>query len=208
MSDSPLQLGAHVSDAKVICIFVHGRGQSPEAMQDHVIARLNVADIAVILPRASSGSWYAARAIDALTVATRSELSAALSQVNDIVRALPQKPIMLAGFSQGACLVLEYAMKFGPWNGALASFTGCRVGVVGDDRPIASLKGLPTYLTGADADPWIPTKAYGEAAQDLARAGARLRSDIFPGRDHEVSDTEIAMFKNMLAALSAGAPLW
>jgi phospholipase/carboxylesterase len=207
MSDGTLYLGPKPDDAKAICVFVHGRGQSPEMMQDHVISRLSVPGVAYILPRAANGSWYAARAIDALTPTTSSQLSTALAKIHGLM-GNHAKPVMLGGFSQGACVVIEYAMKFGPWNGALASLTGCRVGVPGDKRPLANLNGLPTYLTGADADPWIPAQAYGEAAQALSLARARLRSDVFPGRAHEVSDTETGVFSAMLHALISGEPLW
>jgi phospholipase/carboxylesterase len=207
MTDGTLYLGAKPEDAKVICVFVHGRGQSPEMMQEHVISRLSETGVAYILPRAVNGSWYAARAVDALTETTNTQLSSALVRIHGLMNT-HAKPMMLGGFSQGACVVIEYAMKYGPWNGALVSLTGCRVGVQKDDRPIVNLDGLPTYLTGADADPWIPAQAYGEAAQALSLARARLRSDVFPGRAHEVSDTEIGVFGTMLQALISGEPIW
>jgi phospholipase/carboxylesterase len=207
MTDGTLYLGAKPEDAKVICVFVHGRGQSPEMMQEHVISRLSETGVAYILPRAGNGSWYAARAVDALTETTNTQLSSALVRIHGLMNT-HAKPMMLGGFSQGACVVIEYAMKYGPWNGALVSLTGCRVGVQKDDRPIVNLDGLPTYLTGADADPWIPAQAYGEAAQALSLARARLRSDVFPGRAHEVSDTEIGVFGTMLQALISGKPIW
>jgi phospholipase/carboxylesterase len=207
MTDGTLYLGAKPEDAKVNCIFVHGRGQSPEMMQEHVISRLSVTGVAYILPRAGNGTWYAARAVDALTETTNTQLSSALVRIHGLMNT-HAKPMMLGGFSQGACVVIEYAMKYGPWNGALVSLTGCRVGVQKDDRPIVNLDGLPTYLTGADADPWIPAQAYGEAAQALSLARARLRSDVFPGRAHEVSDTEIGVFGTMLQALISGKPIW
>jgi phospholipase/carboxylesterase len=207
MIDNTLYLGAKSEDAKVICVFVHGRGQSPEMMQEHVINRLSVKDIAYVLPRAKNGSWYAARAVAALTEPTRSELETALTQIHPHMVA-SNPPVMLAGFSQGACVVIEYAMKYGPWNGALASFTGCRVGVESKDRPVHDLNGMPAYLTGADADPWIPVVAFAQAAGDLTKARARLRIDSFPGRPHEVSDTEINVFNEMLSCLANKQSVW
>ena len=91
-----------------ICVFVHGRGQSPEEMQSHVLARLDAPDVAFVLPRAESGSWYDARAIDPLTAGTRTALQAALDQLaGDVAEAraaFGELPLLLAGFSQGACL--------------------------------------------------------------------------------------------------------
>jgi phospholipase/carboxylesterase len=207
LSQSPLYLGAKPEDAKAICVFVHGRGQSPEIMQDHVVSRLNVPGVAFILPRAEGESWYAARATAALTEPTRSELATALAQVHAAMSG-HNVPILLAGFSQGACVAIEYAMKLGPWHGALASFTGCRVGVESADRPIKNLDAMPAYLSGSDADPWIPVVAFAQATGDLTKARARLRVDSFPGREHEVSDTEIGVLSSMLQALINGKTVW
>jgi phospholipase/carboxylesterase len=207
---TPLRLGVPVAKAQVICVFVHGRSQSPEAMQESVIRHLATPGVAYVLPRAAVGSWYGARAMDALTDETRTALAGALAALGGVIEAVraeaPSVPVLLAGFSQGACLSLEYAFAQGAWHGALAAFTGCRVGSVGDDRPAAALTGLPVYLTGADADPWIPVSAFAEATSALGHARARLRADLFPGRGHEVSAAEISILDAMLADLAAGMP--
>lgn len=216
--DAPLIAGADAGAAKAVFVFVHGRGQSPEEMRDHVVARLSLAEVAVVLPRAAGGVWYGARAIDPLVPEARAALAAALAQLGrDIARAradFPARPVMLAGFSQGACLALEYAFSGQDGAGqdgagqdglaALAALTGCRVGVESDGRPLAALGGLAVYLSGADADPWIPVAAFAEAAADLGRSGAALRADLFSGRAHEVSQAEIAMLQSMIDDLAAG----
>ncbi|SHF92583.1 phospholipase/carboxylesterase [Kaistia soli DSM 19436] len=204
----PLRLGAKGPEAKAICVFVHGRGQSPEEMQAHVLARLAAPSVAFILPRAPSGVWVEARAIDPLTPVARAQLSAALDHLAAAVAAargeLPRLPLLLAGFSQGACLVIEYLCAGLPPPEALAAFTGCRIGIAADARAEQVPGRIPVYLTGGDADPWIPVAAFAEAAATLGRRGANLRADLFPGRSHEVSDPEIAMLETMLADLARG----
>jgi phospholipase/carboxylesterase len=211
MTQSPLQLGVPVTEARVLCVFVHGRGQSPEAMRADVIRHLRTPDVAYVLPRAAAASWYGARAVDALSDTTRAELGHSLARLAQDIGAAqaqaPGLPLVLAGFSQGACLSLEHAFAVGPWHGALAAFTGCRVGQGADARPAADLSGLPAYLSGSDADPWIPVQAFAEAALALGAARARLRADVFPGRAHQVSTTEIAVLDAMLADLAAGRPI-
>jgi phospholipase/carboxylesterase len=204
----PLRLGARAAEAKAVCVFVHSRGQSPEEMEAHVVARLAVDGVAFVLPRAPSGAWYAARAVDPLTPVARAELSTAIDHLAAAIAAargeLPGRPLVLAGFSQGACLAIEYACAGLPAPEALVAFTGCRVGVAGDGRPAALAASLPVYLSGADADPWIPLAAFADAAQSLGGQGARLRADLFPGRGHEVSDAEVAMLAAVLADLAYG----
>ncbi|WP_225029618.1 alpha/beta hydrolase [Xinfangfangia pollutisoli] len=197
-----LPLGAQGGGARAVCVLVHGRGQSPEEMQSHVLARLDAPGVAFHLPRAPGGAWYAAKAVDPLTPDTRTALAAALDHLAADVAAAraahPGLPLVLAGFSQGACLSLEYAFAGRPAPEALVALTGCRVGVLADDRPRALPPLLPVYLTGADQDPWIPVTAFAEAALELGQARARLRTDLFPDRGHEVSDAEIAMLQRVL----------
>jgi phospholipase/carboxylesterase len=202
---APLLLGDALQSAAVVCVVTHGRGQSPEVMAEHIVSRLNTRGVTYILPRAASGSWYDARAIDPLTDKTRNQLTSSLEQLKQAATmAGPGVPVVMVGFSQGACLTLEYAFCFGPWRGAMFSLTGCRVGVPLDQRSDQGLGGLPVYLSGADKDPWIPLPAFASATLELGTWQARLRTDIFPGRGHEVSDREIEMLQSALDMLLSG----
>lgn len=205
-----LSLGVPADRAKALCVFVHGRSQSPEDMEAAVIRRLSAPDVAYALPRARDKTWYNARAIDPRSHVTGQELAASLSGLAQVIAGLrsaaPDAPLVLAGFSQGACLSLEHAFTGQDRPDAVVAFTGCRVGVAADDRPAALTPGLPVYLSAGSADPWIPVQAFAETAATLGLAEARLRCDVFPGRPHEVSDAEIAMLDGVLADLAAGRP--
>jgi phospholipase/carboxylesterase len=198
---SLMQTGKSLEKAAAVCVVVHGRGQSPAMMQEHIVSRLKASNICFLLPAAPSGSWYDARAIEALSDKTRQQMQQSLEIVGEVMAQAKSsgKPVMLIGFSQGACLSMEYAFANGGWNGALACLTGCRVGDVRDSRPRAGLNGMQVYLTGSDADPWVPITGFAVAAGDFGVAGARLRCDVFPGRQHEVSDAEIKMLDGILA---------
>lgn len=200
--------GVDPAEAKVLCVFVHGRNQSPEEMEAAVIRRLSARDVAFALPRAVDRTWYNARAVDPLTDATRSELAASLGGLAAAIVDLRARSrglqMVLGGFSQGACLSLEHAFTGQAAPDAVVAFTGCRVGVASDDRPHALPSGLPVYLSAGSADPWIPVAAFAETAAELGQAEARLRCDVFAGRPHEVSDAEIAMLDSVLSDLAAG----
>lgn len=209
MTPDVLHTGTALQKARVACVFLHGRGQSPEAMLDHVVRHLP-GDVAWVLPRAPGSSWYAARAIDPLTDTTRTELAAALAGLASVmsdVREQTLRPVVLAGFSQGACLAIEHTFTGASRADAVLAFTGCRVGTAADKRPAALLRELPVYLSGADADPWIPVTAFADASAELALAGASLRTDIFPCRAHEVSAAERAMLGSVLDALAKDRPV-
>lgn len=208
-SSATLFRGEALETAQVICVLTHGRGQSPEVMEEEILRRVKAPQTAFVLPRAATGSWYDAKAVDPLSEKTATQLQVSLAQLQGIVDELPKgKPIVMAGFSQGACLSVEYALRFGGWNGALVAFTGSRVGRLDDDLPRSSLTDLPAYISGSDADPWIPLSAFTQAVQELGAAQARVRADVFPKRGHEVTQTEIAVLEKTLQALASrqGAP--
>lgn len=198
----PLIIGAGERDAGVACVLIHGRGQTPEDMAE-IAAAAGVDACRFVLPRAAGKSWYSAKAVDPMTDLTEDQLAASLAQVGAAV-ALARaggRRVLLAGFSQGACMAAEYTARVGRPDG-LCLFTGCRVGRAEGAMP--DLTGLPVYASCGDADPWIPLADFTLAAGDFARAGARVRTDVFPGRGHEVSATEVAMLAGMLADLAAG----
>lgn len=199
--------GVPASAARAVCVLVHGRGQTPREMIDSVLSRLDTPGVRFVLPAAPGGTWYDARAADPLTDATVSQLDASLGHLADavtLVRAeCPALPVVLAGFSQGACLAVEYLMRGGSVDGA-AILTGCRVGAPSDTLPRAALAGLPVYMTCSDEDPWIPLWAFQKAVSEVAASGARIRTDILPGRAHEVADLECAEVSRLLSAVAAG----
>jgi phospholipase/carboxylesterase len=206
-----LHHGADLAAAQVACIVVHGRGQTQADMMEAIVSRLDLPGVAFVLPKSDGPAWYDARAVDPLTPATCSQLARGFTMLDAVLAGThatrPDIPVLLAGFSQGACLAAEYLLARGPVVCAAALLTGCRVGVAADARPLTDLAGLPLYVTGGDADPWIPAAAFHELLSELTAAGARVRSDLFPGRPHEVSAPEIATLSAMLAALAAGQPL-
>jgi phospholipase/carboxylesterase len=200
--------GADPAAAQVICVVLHGRGQSPAVMEAALVARLATPGVAYALPWASDGVWYHARAVDPLTDDARRELAQSRATLDRAIGALrrqaPGRPLVLAGFSQGACLAVEHVLAGGARPDALVALTGCRVGVATDARPAEPAPGLPVYLSGGQDDPWIPLDAFAAAAADLGRAGVTLRADIFPGRPHEIAAPEVDMLDAILTDLAQG----
>ncbi|MCZ4256677.1 dienelactone hydrolase family protein [Sulfitobacter sp. G21635-S1] len=200
-----LHQGATAQTARAVCVVVHGRGQTQQDMIDMILSRLEVADVHYVLPKSEGEAWYDAKAVDPLEEGTTRQLDAALDAIGNCIDAARQDglPLVLIGFSQGACMAAEWLMRGGKVTSA-ALLTACRVGAVQDDLVRADLAGLPVYTTNGDDDPWIPLWAHRKLVGELSECGARLRMDIFPGRGHEVSDVEIETLSEMLEAAVAG----
>ena len=118
-----LTSGASTQTARAVCVFLHGRGQSAAQMQEEVIARLDAPDVHFVLPQAPAPAWYDAKAVDPMTEATAVQLDAALSlmkaDIASATAAAPGRPLVIAGFSQGACLSTEYLLRGGKADAAV-----------------------------------------------------------------------------------------
>lgn len=210
---APHHCGVPVEEAQVVCAVIHGRYGAPEAMMEHLVNHLSAPGVHYVLPRAAGEGWYAAPTCAEMCADTQAEIDAALQQVEaDIARARAQAPssarLVVGGFSQGACLTLEYAAARGSWEGAIFALTGCRVGAVGHDRPLADLDGFPAYVSTGSQDPFIRLPEFAQTVHALAGAGARVRSDLFPRSAHVMSPTEVATVDALLRRVAAGEPLF
>lgn len=199
-----LTSGASTRTARAVCVFLHGRGQSAAQMQEEVISRLVTPEVHFVLPQSPRSAWYDARAVDPMTTSAAAQLEEALSLVRAEVAsardALPDGPLIIAGFSQGACLATEYLLRGGMADAA-ALLTGCRVGAPDSDLPEQTVGPIPVYASNGDSDPWVPLWAWQKAQQALSRQGAQVHSSVFTGREHRVCDDEIAAFGKLLSAM-------
>lgn len=208
-----LTAGVPAAEAEVLCVAIHGRHGAPEAMMEHLVGHLSAPGVHYRLPRAAGNSWYDARGFDPLTDHTRAQIARAVDQIAAevdaaVARGAPADRMVLAGFSQGACMTLEYAMARGPWSGAACALTGFRVGCAGDARATRDLAGLPIYLTDGAGDPFITLPEYADTLRELCAAGARVRADVFPRTAHVMSPPEVATVDAVLRAVAEGrAPL-
>ena len=114
---------------------------------------------------------------------------------------LGPKRLIVGGFSQGACLSIEYAIRHPGQCAAILVFTGGLIGAGNRSMRGPVLKGLKVFLTGSDVDDWIPEENCRQTADILAEHGADVTLRLYPGRKHVVSETELADAREFLAGL-------
>ncbi|WP_420407345.1 alpha/beta hydrolase [Hoeflea sp.] len=202
--------GASIETARAACIFLHGRGQSAAQMVENVLSRVAAPDVHFVLPEAPKSAWYDAKAVDGMTPATATQLDEALAMVRaevvSVSDMLSGRPLVIAGFSQGACLAAEYLLRGGRADAAVL-LTGCRVGASETGLPETLAVPIPVYASNGDEDPWVPLWAWNKARDAFLRQAALVHSEIFPGRGHMVSDDEIKAFSRLLSAIAEGRDL-
>ncbi|HLK48533.1 MAG TPA: alpha/beta fold hydrolase [Bryobacteraceae bacterium] len=185
---------------------LHGRDRTRE--EKVVLASsFQLQGIRWLAPAADTGSWYPGRFFDPLS-ANEPYLTQAIEQCDRAVeeatedgRLGPQQ-IFLVGFSQGACLALEYALRRPGRCGAIVVLTGGIFGAPGERAfPPKLLAGLRVFLTGSDADDWISLESTERTARLLTELGADVKLRIYQSRPHIVSPEELAEAREFIIRL-------
>jgi predicted esterase len=190
-----LVAGSPLESAKAAAILLHGRGGSAEDMlglAEHLV-RPNVA---FLVPQASDYTWYPERFLAPLA-ANEPYLSSALELVGALGgriegAGLAADRIMLLGFSQGACLALEYGARHPRRYGGLVGLSGALIGPPGTERPAAgTLDGTPVFLGCSDQDFHVPAASVEESAGILTSIGGSVDLRFYPGMGHTINEDEL-----------------
>ncbi len=187
--------GKDLKDASRAIIMLHGRGGSPEDMLP-LTEELGIDSFAVFLPRAERNTWYP---YSFLVPPEQNQpwLDSALEMIagleNELLSSgIASENIYFLGFSQGACLSLEYTARSAKRYGGVIAFSG---GLIGDIIEREKYKGdflqTPVFLGSSDPDPHIPAKRVKESGKLLASLNADTFMEIYPGMGHIISREEI-----------------
>jgi predicted esterase len=193
-------------------ILVHGRGATPESILTLVDELPNDLGFAFVAPGASEStahprSWYP-NSFLAPIAANEPGLSSGLATIEEAVNELAvhgigPDNIVLLGFSQGACLISEFAARRARRWGGLAALTG---GLIGDhDAPrdyAGAFHGTPVFLGCSDRDPHVPLWRVDETEQVLRRMGARVEKRIYPGLPHTIIRDELDWVESVMRGLA------
>lgn len=199
-----LSLGAPLASARYALLLLHGRGASAEDIL-WLAGGLERPDLVVLAPQAARNTWYPERFL-APTARNQPWLASALAAVGRTLAQLeaagiPAGRTFLAGFSQGACLALEYAARHARRYAGLAGLSGALIG--GDDEPRqdqGSLSGTPVFLGCSDGDPHIPQYRFERTAQLLQAQGAQVTARLYPGLGHAVNQDELDALRALVDA--------
>src|SRR6185503_13929775 len=165
--------------------------------------------VAYVAPQAAGHTWYPYSFLAPLE-ANEPWLSSALARVDELVGELAAEGVsaerlLLAGFSQGACLTLEYAARHPQRYGGIVAFTGGLIGPPGTPRDYpGSLAGTPAFIGAGDPDPHVPWSRVEESAAVLERMGAEVRIARYPGLGHAIAADELAHAREIVARVTAG----
>lgn len=196
-----LRLGAPLANARGVVILLHGRGSSAEDIAGlaQVIDPKHAAALAYLAPEAANNTWYPQRFLAPLAQ-NEPWLSSAFGVIDSLVHealaaGLPAERIGLAGFSQGACLALDYAVRHPRRYAFVAGLSGALIGPMSTPRESVDLRRTPVLVACAERDAHIPLEHVEHSATMLTAFNAEVTRHIFPGSAHTVFPEEIAWLK-------------
>jgi predicted esterase len=199
-----LHLGPSVTEARLVAIMLHGRGASAEDILG-LAREFSAPGVACLAPQAAGSTWYP---YSFLAPIERNEpsLTSALNVIGGLARQLEAQGvaadrIALMGFSQGACLTLEYALRHARRYAVVAAFSGGLIGPPETPRDYpGGFDGTPVFLGCSDVDPHIPVERVRESAGLFRRMGAAVDERIYAGMGHTIDPDELGAVDALLAA--------
>lgn len=200
--------GAPLEQAGAAMIMVHGRNAGPDNILSLAPA-ISRQQLAYLAPSAAGGSWYPNSFISP-RASNEPGLSSALGVIESLVvdligRGWPAHKILLLGFSQGACLASEFAIRHPRRYGGVLALSGGLIGAPGTvwDNVTTSLDGTPVFLGCSDVDSHIPKERVIESEHVFTRLGARVTRRLYPGMGHLVNEDEIVAVQAIVDAVLA-----
>ena len=200
-----LEAGERLGRARGAMILVHGRGASAADIMT-LGAELMQPGFAYLAPQAAGNTWYP-YPFTAPMESNEPFLSSALEVLATVLTSVQEtiaaERVVLLGFSQGACLTLEFAARHARRYGGVVGLSGGLIGPDGTPRDYpGTFAGTPTFLGCSDVDPHIPKERVLASGEVFERMGAIVTVRLYPGMAHTVNADEIRTVNEMIKALS------
>lgn len=192
--------GKNLGEAKKALVMVHGRGANAEDILS-LATHLHVKDFALLAPQATGNTWYPLSFL-AKPEANEPWLTSALGVLAHTVaeiesHGIAPENIFFLGFSQGACLTLEFVTRNARKYGGVVAFTG---GLIGDKIYPENYKGdfaqTPVFISTSNADPHVPVERVYASTNILKDMNAQVTEKIYGGMGHTINQDEIDQANN------------
>jgi predicted esterase len=192
-------------------ILVHGRGATAESIltlaDEFEPGTAGRSKLAYLAPQARGNTWYPYSFLSPIPH-NEPGISAGIALLDDLVeelagRGIPYEQIILGGFSQGACLALEFVARHARRYGGVFGYSGGLIGPDGTPRDYpGSLAGTPVFLGCSDVDFHIPKERVELTAAVLQKLGGEVTMRLYPGLGHTVNQDEIDFVRQMIARVT------
>jgi phospholipase/carboxylesterase len=194
--------GKELTASGKVLVMLHGRGGTAEDILS-LASHLDVKDFSLIAPQATNNAWYP-YSFMATPAQNEPWLSSALDLVKSIVddlyqEGIPSHNIYFTGFSQGACLTLEFVTRNANKYGGVAAFTGGLIGdVIYPENYTGDFRGTPVFIGTSDPDPHVPVGRVNATSNILKNMNARVTEKIYSNMGHTINGDEIELANKLI----------
>ncbi|MDM1293068.1 dienelactone hydrolase family protein [Sphingobacterium sp. N143] len=187
--------GQALEQTEKVLIMIHGRGGSAEDILG-MSAYLNVGDYALIAPQADNHSWYP-YSFMAPVQDNEPWLSSAINVIEQAValvlsKGIKAENIHFFGFSQGACLVLEYLARHAKRYGGAVAIIG---GLIGEEINRNNYTGdfaqTPIFIGTSNPDFHVPVERVKDTVAILEEMKANVKLSVYQNFGHSINQEEI-----------------
>jgi phospholipase/carboxylesterase len=194
--------GKKLGEAEKVLVMLHGRGASAEDILS-LAEYLKVSEFTLLAPQATGNSWYP-NSFLAPPYTNEPWLSSAISLIEDITddiidAGITYNNIFFAGFSQGACLTLEFVSRNARRYGGVAAFTG---GLIGDkiyeQNYSGDFESTPVFIGTSDPDPHVPVQRVLDSVKVLKGMNAQVTEKIYRNMGHTINEDEIETVNSLI----------
>ncbi|MDQ0640016.1 phospholipase/carboxylesterase [Pedobacter sp. W3I1] len=197
-----IKAGKSFDQAEKVLILIHGRGGTAQDILS-IAAYLNVSNFALVAPQAENNTWYP-QSFLAPREYNEPSLSNALNTIKETVLDLEKEgfskeQIYFLGFSQGACLTLDFVAVNAARYGGVVAFTGGLIGEKVDHRNYhGNFDGTPIFIGSSDPDMHVPVSRVKESTVLLEEMGAQVTEIIYENMGHTISQAEISQVNKLI----------
>lgn len=200
-----LTAGEPLASARAAMILVHGRGATAAdiLLLAEELARPGFAYLA---PEAAGNTWYPNSFLAPLA-SNEPGLSSGLALIASLLdrvseAGIPPERVVIVGFSQGACLSLEFVARHARHYGGVLGLSGGLIGPDGTSRDYpGSLVGTPIFLGCSDIDPHIPKERVLLSAGVLQALGGQVTAKLYPRMGHTINRDEILIARGIVSQI-------
>ena len=196
--------GPDPEEASLIVILLHGRGAGGDDIMG-LSVEFEDEDICWLAPTATNSAWYPHRFMERRA---RNEpfLTLSTEQIKGLIDQFPSEKVILAGFSQGACLTSDILARAPKGLAGAWIFSG---GLIGEDDELPDvervLSGLPVIVTGSEQDPHIPLERMKQTVEHLKKMGAEVETLFYDVPSHSIVAEELDLARKTLERIRSRA---
>ena len=204
-----LRQGPPLAEARGVLILLHGQDSDAESAMG-LSSQLSHEGLAYLVPQADAGNWFPYSFLvpqqqNEAGIASATTVIASLVTEADLYGVPPER-VILFGFSQGACIALEFALRYPRRYGAIIALSGGLMGPPGTNWICQqSMDGTPIFLGCSDVDPHAPRSRVEESRDVLTGVGAEVTIKLYRGMGHTISDEEIGEVNKIISQVLAAS---